>query len=709
MKVPDLNALIADGEWVILLQSGFEDWELEGYDNSFALSRKIEVADELPNLVREHSTEDLNDTDDAYVEPSFRYSPIILRDDLDEDQFEGDNIDSKTPLPVHREQDKEGQGGFSHTLYESSHSSTSSLYSVYSNNTWYSESVTEEEGEGEEEDEEEAEVVMALEPEPESPDIRSMMSPAAVPQSEYEMYEPLDSSYWEENSPTKEDSSPHNNSQQKVNNAPGGSRFHEHLSIDFTTKPLHQIPDISIDIDHSGPYIASTELSHPDFHPPLSPLAPPPLIKDPNGILSPTERPAFGPIPGGKRAKQSTRPRMPVGGTMSSAGGRSSAAAIKPSEPRVQLTMGTGPKEEITTTGTIHKPGARISATVQAGASLAVPCVGMSGKENSRTIPAPLQLPKKHSHSLARALKTARADIHEKGGWGSLLTPGSGPREKNEFSPGMSSGSILTSRRVLDTWKIPLTPVAPLSVASGEVVAVNREIREPINKNDISSPTPARKIIPPKNTQPIEPQAVAAAVAVQRKKSQKETKKSSKARVLKNTAARATVREKGNDYEAQPGEVEILPKELWEVNALVSDTGLPTGKWGECIVRIFKRDNGTFRLVTFRDGLVDEEFIDPSDTELVPEYAHHMHETVPIIFLRKVTEKKAAVDKELLEENGKARRESVRSSFGCVGDGTRRMTTKHIGAETFYYRFRRLDDMFNFQLAWLGELVLTDM
>ncbi|KAF8428794.1 hypothetical protein EV426DRAFT_585962 [Tirmania nivea] len=693
MHVPDLNALVSEGTWTILLQSGFEDWELEGYDNSFASSRRIEASDELLNLAREHRTEDLNDTDDTYFEPNFRYSPIILRDDLDEGHFEEDNIDFKNPLSV---QDKEGQGELPHTLCESSHSSISSLYSVYSNGTLYSESVTEGE-----------EVDMALKPEPGSPDIRSMMSPAAAPQSEYEMYEPLNASYWEENGQTMEYPLLHNKGGQKVNYAPGGSRFHEHLSINFTTKPLHRIPDISIGID---PYIANTELSRPGCHPPLSSLGPPPLIKDTNGMLGPTQRPPFVSIPGVERAKQPTRHRMPVGGTMSSAGGRSSAAAIKPSESRAQLTMGTGPKSEITltTTGNTHKPGTRVSTAVPAAASLAVPCVGMSGKENPRTIPTPLQLPKKPSNSLARALKTARVDIHEKGGWGSLLTPGSGPREKNEFSPGMSSGGILTSRRVPDSSKIPLTSVAQLSVASGEVVAVNKEIREPINKNDISSPTPARKIVPPKNSQPIEAQEVAAEPAVQPPKIQKEKKKNSKARVLKNTAARATVREKGTDFQAQPGEVEILPKELWQMNALISDTGLPTGKWGECIVRIFKHDNGTFRLVTFRDGLVDEEFIDPSDTELIPEYAYHIHETVPIISLRKVA-RKAAIDKELLEDNGKSRRESVRSSFGCVGDGALRMTTKHIRAETFYYRFRRLDDMFNFQLAWLGELVLTDI
>ncbi|RPB25088.1 hypothetical protein L211DRAFT_867524 [Terfezia boudieri ATCC MYA-4762] len=700
MHVPDLDALVAEGKWAILLQSGFEDWELEGHDNSFAPSRKIEATYVLPNLAWEHSTEDLNDAHATHVEPSFKFSPIIFRDDLDEDHFEGEDLDLKTPLPVHRKQGKEGQKRFSRTLYESSHSSTSSLYSVYSNDTCYSESVTEEE---------EEEVDMALEPEPESPDIRSMMSPAAVPQSEYEMYQPLDSSYWEEISPTKEDSLPHNKGRQKANYVPGGSRFHEHLSIDLTTKPLHRIPDISIGIDHGDTYIASTKLSCPDLHPPPSPLAPPPLIKDPNAMLSPTETSPFTSIAGGGSAKHSTRPRIPVGGTMSSAGGRSSAAAMKPSESCAQLIIGAGPKEEITstTTGAIYKCRTKVSTVVPVGASLAVPCVGMSGKENPRTIPTPLQLPKKPSNSLARALKTARADIHEKGGWGSLLNPSSGTREKNEFSPAISSGSILTSRRVPDNLKIPLTPVEPLSVASGEVVAVNKEIREPINKNDISSPTPARKLVPPKKSEPIEPQGAAAAVVTQRKKSQKETKANSKARVLKNTA-RATLREKGNDYYAQPGEVEILPKELLEVNALVSDTGLPTGKWGECVLRMFKRDNGIFRLVTFRDGLVDEDFIDPSDTELVPEYAHHMHETVPIIFLRKVTEK-AAVDKELLEENGKGRRQSVRSSFGCVGDGTLRMTTKHIGAETFYYRFRRLDDMFNFQLAWLGELVVTDI
>jgi len=689
--------LAAEGKWAILLQSRFEDWELEGHDNPFAPTSKIEATEDLPNFTREHSIEYLNGTDDTYFEPTFRYSPIILRDDLDECYLEEeDGIDPKTPLPVQRKGDKYEP---SHTLYESSHNSLSSLYSVYSNDTLYSAPIPGDE------------VDMALEPEPDSPDIRSVMSPAAVPQSEYEMYEPIDSAYWEENSSEGEDSPPHNKDGHVHGDsyAPGDSQLHEHPPIDTPTIRLQRIPDISIGID-GDPYMMNTEASSAGFHPPLSPLAPPPLIKDPNDMLTATERPLFTPKPGGKLAPAMQSRRIPVGGTMSSAGGRSSAAAIKPSEPRPQFTASAGPKAEIavTTAGTTHEPGVKTSTAMPATTSLAVPCVGMSGKESSRTIPAPLQLSKKPANPLARALKTARADIHEKGGWGSLLTPGSGPREKSEFSPGILSGGILTSRRVPDSSKIPLTPVAPLSVTSGEVVAVNKEIREPINKNDISSPTPARSIVPPKNSQPLELQAVAAGAAIQSKKSHPETQKRPKARVLKNTAARTTGEERGNDYRAQPGEVEVLPKELWEMNALVSDTGLPTEKWDECVVRIFKRENGTLRLVTFRDDLVDEEFIDPSDTELVPEYAHHMHETVPIIFLRKVAEK-AAGDKELLEQNRGDHRGRVRSSFGCVGDGVLRMTTKHIGAATFYYRFRRLDDMFNFQLAWLGELVLTDM
>lgn len=729
---PDLDDLLATGDWNILLQSGFEDWELERQTPLPAKKSSKIWGDGHTMLTGEYGKDITNEDDDDFA-PSFRYSPVIMRDEISDDEEEYRN-NSDLDIPMALDMLRGPSLPDSSSSDESSHYSIGSLYSVYSND-----------------------IMLCLDDSdppairfcsvPESPDIKSMMSPAAVPQSAYEMYEPVAPSSWDEEIVTTEgvelrDESGNqavhstsdmettarptqtltarNNEERLESRTPVGSRFHEHfsrdLSSDYLTSPWAGnkvlVPDINLPGDEIAAECSDKTMDGPTY--PQSPLAPPPPIKDPDYMLSPNggTQAMFG--AGGSRSNR--LPRVPVGGTMSSAGGRSSAAPIQPRPSKSQASSGNKGGTAIPVASTISQSkstnlysGATSSATI----ILAVPGVGMAGKERSRIIPEPLQLSKKSSRHLARALKNARADIHEKGGWSSLLTPGSGPREreKRAASPGRPTGGLATSKKTGDYLNIPytpFTPLTPLTIVSGEVVAVNKVFREPINKNIISSPTPAGNLVVPTGSLPVEPQSPAPPIAISNEKPKKRSTMKSKARTIKETAARDTANEKGSLYDKKPGEVELLPQEFWEMNAVASETGLPTGRWDECMIRIFKCNDGNFRIVTFREDTVDEEWINPTGTELVPEYAHHPYETVPILYVRKEREIVVA-DREQLGDNGKARRESARSSFGCIGDGLLRGTTQHIGAESFYYRFRRLDDMFHFQLALLGEMVLTDM
>lgn len=719
LAAPDMDALISDGEWRILLQSGFEEWELDTPESQLS-------TEDIQAQIRK----ELDQTPTA----GFRYSPIIMRDDTDESDLEQytPNLNTKAPLPLdtyhHLQEDS---GSETSSSYQSSHNSIGSLYSDVS----LPSDVTEEysdhgfEGQG-------------------SPDIRAMMSPAAVPGSEYEMYEPVDPASWDEHeyttngakAPIADDAIvtsatlfPFNNLRTETTSplgnipkpwtetprsgspvghgngrsrTPNGSRFHEHFSRELTGKVLPQIPDI-----HVGGTGSRTGSRTGSPEPNASPLVPPPPIKDPSGKLEPTH--ALAPKPSLRFPH-----RAPVGGTMSSAGGRSSAAPIDRSgtvvsrKPSAAVRPATADKGASDSTHLFppksETAAGATSAPATHGAALSVPGLGLAAKESSRAIPAPLQLPKKSPNPITKAIKSARADYHEKGGWSGLLTPGLGSstgRDKPSQHLGLQSGGLQTSRKIND---FPKVPIAPLTVESGEVVAVNKEVKKTIDKNCISSPTPDN-VVAPANSQTIHhepsktksPSSTSKTGTVSKKALKKATKPTP--RVLKNTAARATAKEKGAGYDAQPGEVEILPIEFSDMNALASDTGLPSGKWEECVIRLFRAQDGKFRVVTFRDGHVDEEYINSSQVELVPEYAHHVHEIVPILFLRRRADKKADND----HEDDK-RRGSVRSSFGCVGDGSGQ-GVKRMGAETFYYRFRRVDDMFNFQLAWLGEMVKTDM
>ncbi|KAF8470811.1 hypothetical protein BDZ91DRAFT_847092 [Kalaharituber pfeilii] len=711
---PDLTELISEGDWNILLDDGFEDWELLVEAKEFADARatittklvvQLEESPIVPSI-QGLAFEDETGTDldgmnsDSDFAPDFHYSPIIMREDDYSDE-EGDSIDLKTPMLPNGQGSMDNDTASERSL-NSSHTSLSSLYSVYSTSDSISSVTTVEDDE--------------IEPkEPGSPDIKLMMSPAAVPQSAYETYEPLETftGHYEENlrphnvpQPTEGMRSKEPMHTREIHEGgevprpwadspssgspglsghsrtPNGSRFREHLSQELSYKPLPDIPGISIGHDSSQkPKEPITDALPDTFLPPVP-------VKGPNSLLAPVGRLA----PSGLSATRSVK-RIPVGGTMSSAGGRDSAVPVLPTRASTIAYHKTHTSEASQKpAGTQHTP-----TGIPPGLG-----VKTAAKEGPRAIPAPLQLSKKPT-KLEKALRTARGE----GGWSNLLMPGhgSGIRDKDGGDSqiaGPTSSCPLSSKRVHESPQYPKTPVPPLTVVSGEVIAVNKEIRPSIDKSSISCPTPAGLPAISVDNSSLENSSVIDPEASKAPLQKKSTKRGHK-RSNKSIAARTAAMEKRSEYEPQPGEIEILGEELWGTNALASDTGLPSGRWDECVIRIFKRRGGGFRVVTFRDGKVNEDWVDPLQAELVLEYAHHMHETVPIIFVRKMNEKKAPEN----EEEGKLRRESTRSSFACVGDGDEKPRLGN--AETFYYRFRRLDDMFNFQLAWLGEIVLTDI
>lgn len=91
-------------------------------------------------------------------------------------------------------------------------------------------------------------------------------------------------------------------------------------------------------------------------------------------------------------------------------------------------------------------------------------------------------------------------------------------------------------------------------------------------------------------------------------------------------------------------------------------------------------------------------------SELVPEYAYHDDNFVPILFLRKI------VGLRVTPGGGPGlltRWHGDRTVNGNKNSAT--ATTKEWDSCSLYYRFRSLQDMLNFQFVLLGEAVKTDM
>lgn len=110
--------------------------------------------------------------------------------------------------------------------------------------------------------------------------------------------------------------------------------------------------------------------------------------------------------------------------------------------------------------------------------------------------------------------------------------------------------------------------------------------------------------------------------------------------------------------------------------------------WESCSIRIFRRADTSVRILTFRDSGIDQRFISPKETEIVPEYGYH--KDLPVIYLRKTR------------------------SDAYYQSSTSQRPNPFLGAEdlsaaSLYYRFDNAKDMFNFQLAFTGEAVEIDI
>ncbi|RPA79320.1 hypothetical protein BJ508DRAFT_308424 [Ascobolus immersus RN42] len=132
----------------------------------------------------------------------------------------------------------------------------------------------------------------------------------------------------------------------------------------------------------------------------------------------------------------------------------------------------------------------------------------------------------------------------------------------------------------------------------------------------------------------------------------------------------------------RPGEVEIAPRIIPQMILKASYTGEMHGRWDDCRVRIFKDITETkLRILTVQVGSeesIDQQIVDISTAELVPEYGYH--EAHPVIYIRKFRP----------EVNALANVQPLYQST------------------SLYYKFRDASDMFEFQSAFLGECVETD-
>lgn len=155
---------------------------------------------------------------------------------------------------------------------------------------------------------------------------------------------------------------------------------------------------------------------------------------------------------------------------------------------------------------------------------------------------------------------------------------------------------------------------------------------------------------------------------------------------LGSTPGRRDVEEKRAELDERPGELEIM-KDCFRSMELLASEGFELNPyWEKCTVRIFRREDGSARLLTLLESKVDCRYLTLGETEIVPEYGYHFNDSFPIIYFRKSTADKS------------------RSTVIPKPPGT-----DDPAAASLYYKFNNLDHMFDFQLAFTGERVELDM
>lgn len=144
--------------------------------------------------------------------------------------------------------------------------------------------------------------------------------------------------------------------------------------------------------------------------------------------------------------------------------------------------------------------------------------------------------------------------------------------------------------------------------------------------------------------------------------------------------------ERRGELDERPGELEIM-KDCFRSMELSASEGFELNPyWERCTVRIFRREDGSARVLTLLGSKVDYRYFTLKETEIVPEYGYHNSNSSPVIYLRKSTADKS------------------RSTVVTKAPGT-----DDPAAASLYYRFKTASDMFNFQLAFTGERVELDM
>lgn len=144
--------------------------------------------------------------------------------------------------------------------------------------------------------------------------------------------------------------------------------------------------------------------------------------------------------------------------------------------------------------------------------------------------------------------------------------------------------------------------------------------------------------------------------------------------------------ERRAELDERPGELEIMKDHFRSMELSASEGFELNPCWEKCTVRIFRRENGSARLLTLLESKVDFRYLTLNETEIVPEYGYHSNDSSPVIYFRKSTTDKS------------------RSTVIPRPPGT-----DDPAAASLYYKFNNLDHMFNFQLAFTGERVELDM
>lgn len=143
--------------------------------------------------------------------------------------------------------------------------------------------------------------------------------------------------------------------------------------------------------------------------------------------------------------------------------------------------------------------------------------------------------------------------------------------------------------------------------------------------------------------------------------------------------------ERRGELDERPGELEIMKDCFRNMELSASENFELNPYFERCTVRIFRREDGSARVLTLLESKVDYRYLTLKETEIVPEYGYH-NSNSPVIYLRK-----SAADKS-------------RSTVIPKAPGT-----DDPAAASLYYRFKTASDMFNFQLAFTGERVELDM